>query len=232
MKKRLIGTLYFIISAAIGLLLFIIAGNIGGDVSTDSFYMWVGIAACIIASVMIITGITQYRRLMTVAEDYSMYMDEDSYDKYRYNKHNEIQIYSMVGFVLSLISLAIPVVLIPYFNIFLFIFSAAVYFISLSFLVKTTRLVKKLYPERQLPSADSKNYADKLLAASDEGERHIMLNALYKTSSTTQISLFIAVFVLIAYSVLTGESQIFSILVLGIIMIITNFKYFVEIKEK
>lgn len=232
MKRNLKFILYLIIGAAVGLLVSITARNIGGNVSTDSFYMWVGIAACITAAVMIITGITQYRRLMTVAEDYSIYMDEDSYDKYRYNKHNEIQIYSTVSFVLSLVSLTIPMILIPDFNIFLFIFSAAVYFISLGFLIKISGLVKKLYPERQLPSTDSKNYADKLLAASDEGERHIMLNALYKTFTITQVSLFTAIIVLTAYSVLTGESQIFSILVLGIIMIITNFKYFVEIKEK
>ncbi|GMA53647.1 hypothetical protein GCM10025857_50040 [Alicyclobacillus contaminans] len=168
--------------------------------------------------------------MLSVAKDYLKYMDEDSYDKYRYNKHNEIQIYSIIGFVLSLVSLAIP--LITYYNLPVILFSSTVYIMSLIFLIKTTRLVSKLYPERNLPQPSDKNYTDKLLLASDEGERHIMTTALYKTFSLTQVGIFVGILILIAYSMLTGESQIFSIIVLGLLMIVSNMKYYSEIKEK
>mgnify|MGYP000163571667 CR=1 FL=1 len=93
-------------------------------------------------------------------------MDEDSHDKYRYNKHNETQICGIIGFVLSLISLAIP--LITYFNLAVMLFSVIVYFIAVIFLTRITKLVNKLYPERNLPQPSDKNYTDKLLLASDE----------------------------------------------------------------
>ncbi|MCF1686197.1 DUF3169 family protein [Tetragenococcus halophilus] len=107
-----------------------------------------------------------------------------------------------------------------------------VYFIAVIFLTRTTKLVNKLYPERNLPQPSDKNYTDKLLLASDEGERHIMTTALYKTFSLTQVGIFFGIFLLIVYSMLTGESQIFSIIILGIIMILSNTKYYSEIKEK
>ncbi|MEL5938052.1 DUF3169 family protein, partial [Tetragenococcus halophilus] len=112
------------------------------------------------------------------------------------------------------------------------LFSFIVYIVSIIFLTRTTKLINKLYPERNLPQPSDKNYTDKLLLASDEGERHIMTTALYKTFSLTQVGIFVGILLLIAYSMLTGESQIFSIIILGILMIITNTKYYSEIKEK
>lgn len=230
MRKTLKMFLYLIIGAAVGLLISSTARSIGGDVSTDRFYLGVSITTTIVAAFLIVLGIFQYRRLLTVAKDYVKYMDEDSYDKYRYNKHNEIQIYGVIGFVLSLVSLAIP--LITYFNLSVLLFSFIVYIVSIIFLTRTTKLINKLYPERNLPQPSDKNYTDKLLLASDEGERHIMTTALYKTFSLTQVGIFVGILLLIAYSMLTGESQIFSIIILGILMIITNTKYYSEIKEK
>jgi len=230
MKKTLKMILYLIIGAAVGLLVSITAQNIGGEIYTDRFYIWVSIISAIGAAFLIILGVFQYRRLLKVAKNHTKYMDEDSYDKYRYNKHNETQIYGIIGFVLSLISLAIP--LITYFNLPVMLFSVIVYFTAVIFLTRTTKLVNKLYPERNLPQPSDKNYTDKLLLASDEGERHIMTTALYKTFSLTQVVIFFGILLLIVYSMLTGESQIFSIIILGIIMIISNTKYYSEIKEK
>lgn len=230
MKKVLKLILYLIVGAAVGLLVAITAQNIGGDVSTDGFYEWIGIIAASIAALAIIIGIWQYRRLAIVAKDYSKYMDEDAYDKYRYNKYNELTIYGTTAFILSLISLGILVIV--YSSILLVSISLIIYVVSMIFMSRVSGLPSKLYPERQLPRPGDKNYADKLLAASDEGERHIMMTAFYKTATVTQVSMFIGVLVLIAYSLLTGESQIFSILVLGIIMIIISLKYSTEIKEK
>lgn len=230
MKRTVKIIWYLIIGAAVGLLISTTAQSIEGDVSTDRFYMWVSVISATVAAFLIILGFFQYRRLLTISKDYTKYMDEDSYDKYRYNKHNEIQIYSIVGFVLSLISLSIP--LITYYRLAVFLFSSIIYIISLVFLIRSASLVSILYPERNLPQPSDKNYTDKLLLASDEGERHIMMTALYKTFSLTQIGIFVGILLLIAYSMFTGESQIFSVIVLGIIMIVSHMKYYSEIKEK
>lgn len=225
--------LYLIIGAAVGLLISITAQNIGGEIYTNRFYIWISVISAIGATLLIVLGIFQYHRLLKVAKNHTKYMDEDSYDKYRYNKYNEIQIYGVIGFVLSLISLAIPLVIMnTYFSLSIFLSTFVVYIGSIIFLTQTTKLINKLYPERNLPQPSDKNYTDKLLLASDEGERHIMTTALYKTFSFTQVGIFFGILLLIAYSMLTGESQIFSIIILGIIMIISNTKYYSEIKEK
>ncbi|KFN89914.1 hypothetical protein TMUPMC115_2174 [Tetragenococcus muriaticus PMC-11-5] len=137
--KRTVKTIwYLIIGAAVGLLISTTAQSIGGDVSTSRFYMWVSVISATVAAFLVILGFFQYRRLLTISKDYTKYMDEDSYDKYRYNKHNEIQIYSIVGFVLSLISLSIP--LITYYRlavVFILIYHLY-HFASISYKVSKT----------------------------------------------------------------------------------------------
>ncbi|GMA53648.1 hypothetical protein GCM10025857_50050 [Alicyclobacillus contaminans] len=56
MKKTLKIVLYLIIGAAVGLLVSSTARSIGGDVSTDRFYMWVSIITAIVAALFIILG--------------------------------------------------------------------------------------------------------------------------------------------------------------------------------
>ncbi|NRR74862.1 hypothetical protein HRD57_01270 [Tetragenococcus halophilus] len=68
MRKTLKMFLYLIIGAAVGLLISSTARSIGGDVSTDRFYLGVSITTTIVAAFLIVLGIFQYRRLLTVVK--------------------------------------------------------------------------------------------------------------------------------------------------------------------
>ncbi|NMA81772.1 MAG: hypothetical protein GX966_07405 [Jeotgalicoccus halophilus] len=59
-----------------------------------------------------------------------------------------------------------------------------------------------------------------------------MAKALYRSWTLTSTMLFFAIIFMIFYSFITEESQIFSIVIIGFIMIISQLKYAYEIREK
>nr|WP_316047208.1 hypothetical protein [Planococcus glaciei] len=59
-----------------------------------------------------------------------------------------------------------------------------------------------------------------------------MLEGLYRTHNTMNLALFIALLLLIIYSVSTGVSQLFAIFVVALILIIANVQYTFSIRNK
>lgn len=116
-------------------------------------------------------------------------------------------------------------------NAFIFI-SLCLLILSLSMMFITTKLVKVVDPDRDYPSVNDKQYAEKLMEMSDDGERHIMLHGLYRAFTSINMLLFFAVLVLIAYSILTGVSQLAGILIILFILIFTNAQYMLSIRKK
>lgn len=93
-------------------------------------------------------------------------------------------------------------------------------------------LMKKMYPERQFPSISDKDYADKLLKMSDDGERHVMLGGLYKTYMSMNTLLFGAIFLLLIYSMASGTSQLMGIFAIAAVLVVGHSKYLVSIRKK
>ncbi|ASI35366.1 MULTISPECIES: DUF3169 family protein [unclassified Exiguobacterium] len=93
-------------------------------------------------------------------------------------------------------------------------------------------LVQQMYPERNLPDVSETDYGMKLLAASDDGEKHIMLEGLYKTHSVVNMMLIVGIILLLFYSLLTSTSQLFSIFVITLILIVSNTKYYFSIRNR
>ncbi|WP_203333608.1 DUF3169 family protein [Planococcus beigongshangi] len=93
-------------------------------------------------------------------------------------------------------------------------------------------LMHKMYPERNLPSISDKDYANKLLESSDDGEKHVMLDGLYKTYLSLNSLLIGAIILLLLYSMVTGASQLFGIFVVVAILAVTNAQYMFSIRNK
>ena len=115
--------------------------------------------------------------------------------------------------------------------VFVFI-SLGLLLLSLSLMFITAELAKVVDPNREYPSVNDKQYAKKLMEMSDDGERHIMLHGLYRAFTSINILLFFAVLALIAYSVLSGISQLAGILIILFILIFTNAQYMLSIRKK
>lgn len=94
------------------------------------------------------------------------------------------------------------------------------------------KLMKRAYPERNLPDTSEKNYSQKLLDVSDEGEKHIMLQGMYKAYNFANGGFLFAIMGITLYSVATEDSQLFSIIIIAIILLITNVIYILSIRNK
>ncbi|OAI89679.1 hypothetical protein AYO36_05890 [Exiguobacterium sp. KKBO11] len=108
---------------------------------------------------------------------------------------------------------------------FFFVISciASIYFLN---------LMRQIYPNRYFPKYSEKNYAEKLFAASDDGERHVMFEGLIRSQSLLQFLLMGIIIVLVVYSYETGQSQIFAISLLIIALIWSNAKYFLHVRNR
>lgn len=111
---------------------------------------------------------------------------------------------------------------------------SSVVFVFISFIGSASfpSLLQVMYSYRQLPKVTDPQYGEKLLAASDDGEKQVMLEGLYKNSISMTTLLIVAVVLLLFYSFVTGSSQLFSIFVILIILVITNIQYQLSIRNK
>ncbi|SOC40819.1 DUF3169 family protein [Salinicoccus kekensis] len=229
MKRILRILMYLVLGFFTGLVISMLASR-NDEIDMAGIYQVTGVVLLLIAVILIFVSVYLHRQLNTVSKDYTKYMDMDSYDVYRYNKFNDIQVVDTLMMILALVSVGIFVILESHF--LLTLIAVIAFLVTLWLTITHTGLVGRLYPDRKLPKPGDKKYAEKLLAASDEGERHIMLNGLYKTHGLIQVGLMIGIILMIFYSLLTGESQIFSIIVAGVLLILAQLKYSMEIREK
>nr|WP_256442207.1 DUF3169 family protein [Exiguobacterium sp. s166] len=98
--------------------------------------------------------------------------------------------------------------------------------------IRFQMLVQQMYPERNLPDISETDYALKLLAASDDGEKHVMLEGLYKTHSLVNLLLVVGIILLLFYSLSSSSSQLFSIFVITSILVVSNAKYYLAIRNR
>lgn len=70
------------------------------------------------------------------------------------------------------------------------------------------------------------------MTISDEGGHHIILNGLYGSFRSLNVLLLLAILFLIAYSVISGVSQLMAIFLIVFILVITNTQYMLTIRNK
>lgn len=96
----------------------------------------------------------------------------------------------------------------------------------------TQRQLYIMYPERNLPKTSDPDYAQRLFDVSDDGEKHVILQGLYKTNISTMSLFLVAIIVLLLYSMVTGNSQLFAIFIVICIMAFTNIQYIRIVRAK
>lgn len=157
--------------------------------------------------------------------------EEDAREAWLYQKFSDVSLGNLVSMVTAILGFSVTIVTdkqLIFTNIGFILITMTV---IISFFVQMA-LAKLIYPDRNLPSPADKDYTKKLLLVSDEGERHVMLEGLYHSFSTTNFLLMIAIFVLTFYSYGTGESQLISVFIIGIILIASNTQYFMKIRNR
>lgn len=228
MKFLLKMLLYAAIGFAAGYLTLELLYGRSSDGLLDAVYFWLSIVMIVLAAALLIYAFIRRRKLIKLTDNKQM--NDDDFDVYSYNTFNAVTVATAVPLVLSLMALAIQAVAAE--NPWLVGLTIVLLFVSMFMSFQVSALANVIYPDKNLPEPSDKKYAEKLFAASDEGEIFIMAKALYRSWTLSTTMLFFALIFMIFYSFITEESQVFSIIIIGLIMIINQLKYAYEIKEK
>ena len=226
--------LKLIVGALIGfaggyLLIEALYGNIN-NIYMDNIYYYLSIVIVITAlGLMIYTLIKNYQLTSRLKGNNTDFTD-DEWDRYKYNSYNILTVSSSSAIILSFIGLSIQ--LMHARDTWLLIATGILFLVSVGVSFVTPNLIQSLFPDRDLPEPGDKDYADKLFNASDDGEIYIMAKAMYRSTNLTTLLLFFALVAMMFYTIITGESQIFSIILIGIILVINQVKYSIEIRDK
>lgn len=156
--------------------------------------------------------------------------EEDEVDLLIYKKFADYSFLVQSSIVLSVLVLCTTVITLQ--SIVLTIIAIATMIVSYLFTIFMTNLIQLVYPERNIPNLSDSKYAEKLLEISDEGEKHVMLIGFYKSYNLLNVGLLIGIVLSTFYSISTDQSQLFSIIVMGLVLVIVNGKYCFSIRNK
>lgn len=154
---------------------------------------------------------------------------EDERDTWIYNKFGDISLAASSGIVMALTATSIAIITDQ--SMTLMVVAVVILIISIPTTIVPSSLMKFVYKDRKLPSPNDKDYAKKLLAIADEGERHVMLEGFYKSFQLANALLPGGILLLMFYSEMSGDSQLFAIIVLSIITVSINARYFLKVRQ-
>ena len=196
----------------------------------SNLYFWLSILLLLLSVGLIIFVSLTSNILLKKNKQQAKNLNEDELDRFKYNTFNQLTAASTTALVMSLVALAIQILNAEI--MWLIITSGVIFIITVILSIFVGGIINSLYPERNLPNPSDKDYADKLFEASDDGEIHVMAKGLYRSTQLTMTLLFISMVAMILYSIITEDSQVFSIIIIGLIIIINQVKYAKEIKER
>ena len=156
--------------------------------------------------------------------------EEDEVDILIYKIFTDYSFFTSTSTTLSVLALCIS--LITNQPLSITVLSIVAIMASYIFSMSISILLPVVYPDRNLPGFSEKNYAEKPLEVSDEGERHVMHIGLYKSYNVFTLALIIAILLATFYSISSGTSQLFSIIVMVIVLLLGHGKYCLAIRNK
>jgi len=156
--------------------------------------------------------------------------EEDEVDLLIYKKFADFSFLVQSSIVLSVLVLCTTVITLQ--SVVLTIISIATMILSYLFTILMANLIQLVYPERNIPKFSDSKYTEKLLEISDEGEKHVMLIGFYKPFNLMSVALLIGIVLSTFYSISADQSQLFSIIVMSLVLIIVNGKYCFSIRNK
>lgn len=155
---------------------------------------------------------------------------EDEVDLKKYRKFSDMSLSLQISSTLAIVGMSMSLML-----------SSAIYLVFVGIVMTLgsyflgiwmMNIVQKMYPERDLPNITEAKYAEKLLAKSDEGEKHVMLHGLYKSYNLVNMLLVFGMIATAIYSMVTEQSQLFAVILMGVILIAVNSRYMFAIRNK
>lgn len=153
---------------------------------------------------------------------------EDQADEIKYKKFADYSLFTNTSIALGLLALSISIISL---NVIFIIIGMIVIIVTTLLSVYMMHLMKHVYPDRNIPNASDPDFAEKMLHISDDGEKHVILEGLYKSYQLFNGAIIFAIVLATTYSIFR-ESQLISIILMVLVMLIVNGRYVLVIRNK
>ena len=155
---------------------------------------------------------------------------EDLMEEYKYKKVADLGIAANISQVLSILAVAVSILMTN--NTILQIGFILLFIASWTIPMFSANFIKTSYPERNLPSIQSKDYEQRLMDSMDDGEKYVTLQGLYKSHRLFNLFMLTGISLAVAFSYFSEQSQIFSIAVMCLVLLVVNTSYLVVVRNK
>ncbi|CAM4334030.1 MULTISPECIES: DUF3169 family protein [Bacillus] len=155
---------------------------------------------------------------------------EDAYLLQLERKAYTASIYIQVSLCLSFIAVLTGFLLLRDKQPSIVLASFIIIFLAFMKLYPSKKIINLTNPGFTFPNPRSKNYEKELLDQFDDGQKYVMLQGLYKLYSFINMGLVILSFALMFYSAFTGNSQLVSIISIGILLMLIQIRFTISLK--
>lgn len=183
-----------------------------------------------ISTILIAMSIFRFQKIKLLSTQNFSGDEEDEVEDRKYKMFADYSLYANSSFVLSILALSLS--LITNQNLIMTISSILLLIITYFLIHYMEHLMQKVYPERNIPSTSDPDYAKSVLDIADDGEKHVILDGLYKSQSLLNISLIAAITLSTIYSVSREDSQTFSIILMAVVLLVVNSKYLLVVRNR
>ncbi|SES64770.1 Protein of unknown function [Oceanobacillus limi] len=190
--------------------------NVAGEITVISIIA--------ISFILITMSVFRFQQIKALNTQNVTGDEEDEVEDRKYKLFADYSLSSNSSFYLSILALSLSLIITE--QLSMTIVSIILLVFSFFLLHYMGKIIQYMYPDRK------PNYAKSILDVADDGEKHVILDGLYKSQSILNISLIAAITLATVYSMNNGESQTFSIILMAVILLVVNSKYLLVIRNK
>ncbi|WP_449538823.1 DUF3169 family protein [Ferdinandcohnia sp. Marseille-Q9671] len=188
------------------------------------------ISLLVISIILIALSLFRIQQIKSLNKQTFSGDEEDEVEDRKYKLAADYSLFTNSSFVFSILLLSLC--LITDQNLLFKLAAIGLIIIAYFMIQYMTHFMKQSNPERNIPSASDPEYAQNFLNYADDGEKHVILDGLYRSYNLLNISLIIAITLSTVYSVTGDHSQTFSIILMAVVLLVVNSKYFLVVRNK
>lgn len=141
-------------------------------------------------------------------------------------------LWTQAAFTVSFVTLIIGFMLVRDSHPIIALYALGLFAASFLGFMFTRYLTRYANPEFVFPDPNSPDYHEEVFNRFDDGEKHLMLKGLYRLYKWIIMLLVLLGFGLMFYSILSGKSQLISIIGIGCILLFVQTYFTLSLKPK
>ncbi|MFS0749360.1 DUF3169 family protein [Oceanobacillus sp. 1P07AA] len=183
------------------------------------------ISLLVVSSILIVLSLYRFKKIKFLNKQQFSGDEEDEIEDKKYKLFADYSLYTNISFILSVLALSLSIISTK--NVFLTTIAIILIIVSLVLSFYMTHIMKQTYPNREINT----DYTQSVLDMTDDGEKQVILDGLYQSHSLLNFLLVFAIFLATVYSIF-NESQIFSIFLMTIGLLLVNGYYLLTVRNK